>query len=246
MDKVLENKLNQLKLAGIDVKNSENGFEIIEVKNKNIKKIVIPEGVTRILGFGFMNQEFVEIRLPSTLEGIGCNAFDNCLKLERIEIPNNVKYIEEGAFNRCIKLKAVKFPEHVTEIGKWACAECWELAKVEVLGKIIFIGDYAFKGCKRLEAIKLTDSVKGIGEYAFSDCGIKEFICPDSLEDVEIYAFSGCDKLEKVEFNDRLRYLKRGAFMDCLKLKDVMIPCDAKLDTYVFERAVNVVRVRGL
>lgn len=243
MDKTLESQLNKLKLTGIDVRDSENGFKIIEVKNKNIKKIVVPEGITRIAESGFAGYGFREIKLPSTLWEIGHNAFESCTRLEKIEIPDSLQYIATGAFYRCTKLKEIRFPRGVIKIKSWVCAECWELARVEILGNVTDVENHAFVGCAKLETIKLSNSVENIGEYAFKNAGITEFICPNSLVNIDNYAFDRCDKLEKVEFNDGLKRLKRGIFVGCFKLKDVRIPHTIKVSSNVFEDTVKVTRV---
>ena len=53
--------------------------------NAAIKKIIIPEGVTKILK----------------------NAFNNCKKLERIDLPSTVSAIDRSAFASCTKLKVI-------------------------------------------------------------------------------------------------------------------------------------------
>ena len=98
----------------------------------NIKKIVIPEGVSTVSSgafFGCVNVE--ELILPSTLETIGGSAFygylsgsstfsnltvsfDNCTSL---------KTINDEAFFGCYGIEDVKLPASVTHIGRDAFTE---------------------------------------------------------------------------------------------------------------------------
>ncbi|MBR4924101.1 MAG: leucine-rich repeat domain-containing protein, partial [Bacteroidaceae bacterium] len=67
---------------------SEDGKTILSVTDKNIKNIVIPNGVTKI----------------------GNSAFEYCDYLEAIEIPNGIMEIGEEAFYGCSALKSITLP----------------------------------------------------------------------------------------------------------------------------------------
>jgi hypothetical protein len=116
---------------------------------KNLKTIIIPNGVTEIAPDTFMNfKSLTNIIIPETVNIIGERAFVWCQALTNITIPNSVTTINYGTFAHCISLTSVTLPESITVI------------------------DYgAFTHCASLISITIPDSVKKIGRDIFSDCG---------------------------------------------------------------------------
>jgi len=94
--KNLNNKCHTIK-DGFYIENSE----IIYFADYSAKKVIIPEGVTKIGKF----------------------AFNGCQNLEEIIIPDSVTTIEEGAFSET-DLKNVQIPARVTSIGEGAFYFC--------------------------------------------------------------------------------------------------------------------------
>ena len=99
-------------------------------EHSNLKKIVIPEGVTQIGSYAFANctnlmdislpqslkilgngafawDEFVTIELPDSLEKIGISCFDGCTNLTTINIPDGITTLENYTFNNCKNLKTL-------------------------------------------------------------------------------------------------------------------------------------------
>lgn len=77
--------------------------------NKNVKHLIIRDGVRRIADGAFANGNrynsgaissciFESIDLPSSVTDIGYYAFRNCYKLKNIKLPNNIVSIGEYAF----------------------------------------------------------------------------------------------------------------------------------------------------
>ena len=98
--------------------------------HSNLKKIVIPEGVTQIGSYAFANctnlmdislpqslkklgngafawDKFVTIELPDSLEKIGISCFENCTNLTAINIPNGITTLEAKAFSNCKNLRTL-------------------------------------------------------------------------------------------------------------------------------------------
>lgn len=63
------------------------------------------------------------VRLPDTVELIGCNAFRDCVALESVTLGSGLKYIEPAAFENCPALTSVTFT--VTE-GWLADYDGWD------------------------------------------------------------------------------------------------------------------------
>ena len=113
-----------------------NGNKVMRIgkfccsRNKNIKELVIPEGVT------FIGQE----------------AFFGCYNLEKVKLPSTLKYISRSAFNACINLRKIEFPEGMLHIEYRAFRECTSLTDVYIPKSVGYIGEEAFyKGNRKLK-----------------------------------------------------------------------------------------------
>ena len=118
------------------------------------KKIIIPEGVTKIGENAVSgNYGLSTVVLPGTLTVIGTNAFGNCSALTDIVIPENVTFIGDMAFNDCSALTSVVIPDKVTHIGSGAFRACSKLTNIVIPASVTEIGDGAFEYCNALTAI---------------------------------------------------------------------------------------------
>lgn len=104
-------------------KTFENGLLIdnnIVVKcSKDVKSVVIPDGVTKIENYAFDNcSALTSIIIPSSVIEIGDFAFIDCEALESVIIPDSVTKIGECAFLGCDSLTSITIPDSVKEIGK--------------------------------------------------------------------------------------------------------------------------------
>ncbi|MBR1555958.1 MAG: glycoside hydrolase family 9 protein [Oscillospiraceae bacterium] len=106
--------------------------------------VIIPEGVTSILGNAFyMNTEITSVSIPEGVQNIGANAFDGCEALTDLTLPESLKTIKEKAFSG-IAVTELTIPAGVTEIGDEAFINCKSLPEVTVLGADTKIGEKAF------------------------------------------------------------------------------------------------------
>ena len=84
-----------------------NNTIITGLKNKNLKEIIIPEGVLEIDKIAFCEERFTKVTFPSTLKKICYGAFDFCEELEELVFSDFscLEIIDEAAFSNCFKLK---------------------------------------------------------------------------------------------------------------------------------------------
>lgn len=168
---------------------------------KNIKSVVIKEGVTRI----------------------GSNAFHGCTSLANVELPNTLVEIGKYAFAGSVVYE-MDIPESVTVIEEGAFSSMWKLRKVVLPSRISDIENMAFYG-SGLENISIPDSVKRIGRHSFDSCrNLTEVTIPNSVTEIETEAFYGCTQLTKVEISSNIEKLDGAVFKSCTKLNEIQIP----------------------
>lgn len=96
------------------------------------------------------------VRLPSTLEHIGSEAFTKLVNLTEIVIPEGVTKIEFRAFEYCKSLRTVKLPSTLE-----------------------FIGANAFASCTNLKTVSLPQSLKTLGIFAFAGTSLTNVTLPE-------------------------------------------------------------------
>ena len=119
--------------------------------NKNIKEVVISNGVTSIGDSAFQECSLTGITIPSSVTSIGKCVFQSCKGLTSITIPNNVTSIDNTAFLDCSSLTTVTFEKssQVTSIsiGQNIFELCNSLTTVTVTvpeGKVLKIGNKTY------------------------------------------------------------------------------------------------------
>lgn len=101
-------------------------------------------------------------RIPSSVTGIGDEAFYGCDGLSDIVIPGSVKHIGDGAFGLCASLKSVVIPEGVTSIGDSAFFWC-SMTSVTISSSVTVIGDRAFGMCDKIQEITILNPKTKLG-----------------------------------------------------------------------------------
>lgn len=143
----------------------------------NIKEISLQPSIKRIGASAFANTPIERITIPSNVVTIGTAAFYGCANLISVTFDQNgsLEYIGEQAFNNCLKLNLGCFivPSNVKTIDKAAFRGCI-LNDIILNEKLETIGDGAFVGSVSTKKLIFTNSVKTIGEDAFISNSISE------------------------------------------------------------------------
>lgn len=234
--------------VGAAVKESEivipatfQGLPVVEIGESaffddwRLKKIVIPDSVTRI----------------------GRLAFERCFSLTEIALPDSITHIERYAFVRC-GLTGITVPAGVMSIGEGVFADCSNLAGITVEkenpyyhsdgncliqtaekklvagcqnsviptdGSVTSIGTDAFGGCKNLESISIPDCVTILEEGAFSGCsGLKSVVGLAGVTSIGNSAFRTCSNLTEISIPDSVTYIGEYAFCSCSSLTGFSVP----------------------
>lgn len=213
----------------------------------SLEYVFIPDGITEIADFAFVDKNIKMISLPETLEKIG-TSFGGCFKLEYINIPDKVVKIDVVAFDSCTSLKWVKLPANLNIINNNLFSYCDKLESIDIPDSVTVIENRAFSNCKNLKNVKLPkflkklnyrafeecpsleniilpDGLKFIGGGMFSNCtNLREIIIPDTVTEIEERAFINCVNLEHIKLSKNLKILSNELFANCLNLKNLVLP----------------------
>ncbi|MCQ2416321.1 MAG: leucine-rich repeat domain-containing protein [Oscillospiraceae bacterium] len=102
---------------------------------KDVKKVIIEDGVTRIGNRFFKcsnsgSYNFKSVTISNSVEVIGTNAFEYCTGLTEITIPDSVNEIQTNAFYGCTNLKYVRLSSNIETIGDSVFFGCGSLVSV--------------------------------------------------------------------------------------------------------------------
>lgn len=235
--------------------------------SRNLRTIIVPEGVTTIQDGAFYQlTSMTKIILPSTLTSIGTQAFYNCTSLDSITIPEGVTSIGDGAFWECNKMKSLRLPKSLISIKSTGFAHCRSLTSVEIPVNATSVESAAFRGCTGLITV-ITSSANGnYGGNIFEYCtNIKNIIIPEGTTAIKNYAFStnfgsvtsikipasvksigerafyACSGIESISIPDSVSTIGAYAFSGCSGLKSVIIPNAVNnLGIYSFQNCSNL------
>ena len=213
-----------------------NGYKVKEIKGnnaynpisniKNVKSVVIENGVTSIGDYAFRGcSSLTSIEIPSSVTSIGDATFYECRSLTSIEIPGSVTSIGDATFYECRSLTSIKIPNSVTSIGNSAFRGCRSLTSMEIPEGVTSIGSYAFNACSKLTSINIPEGVTSIGWYAFWECsGLTSIKIPNSVTSIGKGAFEWCDSLTSIEIPNSVTSIGDEAFYNCSRLTSINIP----------------------
>ncbi|MDE6200322.1 MAG: leucine-rich repeat protein, partial [Clostridiales bacterium] len=174
----------------------------------NVKKLVIPSGVSNVGNYAFYYSNLEEVVFTGTGDlTLGTYVFEGCSNLTTVVLPNATKTIPNYAFRYCTSLVwvsttaptgpvtdgTVTIPNKVTELGTSAFEGCTGLVNVYLPSSSTFtkINGSAFNKCYNIEKITsnaerdydlyLSSNVVNIGAGAFAGTKITSAYIPGSI-----------------------------------------------------------------
>lgn len=152
---------------------------VIEVKNLDIKKVVIPEKinghtVTKIEERAFgkpIYKKWKIVLLPNSVIEFGKEAFSYCSNLCHIKLPNKLRKIGVRCFAYCPNLENLEIPNTVFSIGSEAFFSCVSLKKVNIPKDLETLEKGLFKHCISLNGVYIHEKIWEIHPDTFSECG---------------------------------------------------------------------------
>ena len=192
---------------------NSNFFVAWDSNRKNIKNVIINNGVTSIGNFAFSDcTSLTNITIPNSVTSIGDYAFYGCENLINITIPNSVTSIGNFAFCMCTSLTSINVDsnneKYMSDNGVLYTKDKKTLiqypSKKEKTEYIILQGttsieNYAFHYCTNLTNITIPNSVTSIGDNAFYGCeNLINITIPNSVTSIGNDVFNGCISLTSI------------------------------------------------
>ncbi len=225
-------KLKKIKLPITITKIEAGAFQYSGLKDIDFTYL---NRLTVIEGGVFTNCSNLEtIKLPSSVNQIGDQAFRGCSSLEIIDLSNltSLNKISDGLFIICEKLKDIKFPNSILSMGSNIFGECKSLKKIDLSNlHSLKILDHTFINCQYLESIILPNSINSIGKQEFYNC--KSLLEIDlsgliNLKEIFNIVFMNCEKIVKIKLpvsiikiDNEFNLSEKGAFRNCYSLKNI-------------------------
>ena len=226
--------------------------------NKNIKNVIIPEGITKIYANAFKECTNLEsIIIPNTVTTIGKDAFVNCVNLKSIIIPDSIEKIEKGLLNGCKSLESLSIPFIENYIGdifgrefegskefsyddsqlhieiKYYLPE--NLKKVTITNSSI-IPNNAFVKNDIIEEVIIEKNLDSINYRAFYNCSsLKTIVIKEGVSKIGNYAFGSCSSLSNVTALTTSTSIGKYSFSYCNSLIDLTDLSINSMDEYALK-----------
>lgn len=228
-------------------------LSIIGVSNiGSLKKLVVPDTVTKIEDYAFCEADKLEdIQLGKGITEIGKSAFSHTrFYYNKDNWDNGALYIgeylisakhtwyhgETGETLQVPEVYAVK--EGTRVIADEAFHFNHEsLKKVTFPESLVAIGKDVFSFNENLTQIILPDNLKRVGERAFLNCkNLATLKLGGSIEYIGKNAFTSCEKISEIRLPESLTYIGDEAFSNLLYVTEITVPDKV---TYIGNKAFN-------
>lgn len=219
--KVFVNSTGQ-EVTGTSVDSSSDLIKIVERQNNTT--ITLPNGLTKIGSYMFMESPNLTINIPNTVTSIEEYTFAGCTGLS-LNLPNTITSIGLFAFNGCTNLALTSLPSGLTSIGDSAFRGCTNLALTNLPSGLTRISSNAFNGCTNLALTSLPSSVTSVGDFAFNDCtNLALTEIPSGITSIGAFAFAGCTGLTEITFLGKPTTIDILIFNNCTNLTTIRVP----------------------
>ena len=222
-----------------------------------IKKIIIPDSVTRIEDYALQNMSLWSITIPDSIEYMGKDVFknssisevhiseagwlrfkdnilDGCKMIKKVICGKKLVYYNS---NSILYDSADSILKGFSEIGDEAFSQNDQMKEEYLIKELKKLNNENDKVSefKKYTIVKIPDSVQSIGKRAFMGCTAwRTVILPDSVTYLGDEAFKDCTNLQEIAIPKNIPFLGRNTFEGCNKLKIVL------LSKKLYEKSKNV------
>lgn len=122
-------------------------------------------------GVNILNKNLKEVVLPNNVVSIGARAFTRTYNLEKINLPDTLTTISDYAFSEDSKLVLTELPDSITKISSYAFQKCSKLALNKLPSSLTgTLVTSVFGFCSNIVLKTLPDGVTAVGQNAFEYC----------------------------------------------------------------------------
>ncbi len=181
------------------------------------------KGMTALADLDLSNVMVVGNAIPA-------QAFDGKTSLTSIKLPSSIEAIGDNAF-KGTQITSISLPATLKKIGKYAFSECTQLAgKLVIPVNVESLGNYAFY-CTKFTGLEfLTTKLETIPLNCFNSCELMTgaLVLPKNLKKVIGGAFAYTD-FTSITLNDELESIGSQAFYSIASPgKTIVIPASVK------------------
>ena len=237
-------------LSMFEYEKTSTGYTILGIKDKTVKSIIIPDGVTKIENYAFQwCNALTSITIPDSVTTIGYGWVIHCNKLTQISVSSEntvYKDINGNVYSKdgktLIQYATGKtetnfiIPDAVTSIALYAFRTC-SIAGITIHNGVTSIPTYTFEDCANLTTISVssensnykdidgnlyTKEGKTLIQYAIGKTD-ESFVLPDTVTKIGPFAFGSCNNLTSITISNSVTTIESSAFQSCIKLANVVI-----------------------
>ena len=175
--------------------------------NKNLKSVIIDDGIKYIAERAFFKSNIENIQFPKTLVKTRTLAFYKT-KLKKVDLLNtNLTILNNALFRECTELLEVKLNNSIEQIDIGVFQDCKKLTTINFPDALKRINPESFKGCTSLKDIDLSSNknLVDISMYAFEGCtNLKTLTILSNIKVLDVDLFKGTkDVVVKIVFTDK-------------------------------------------
>lgn len=224
--------------------------------------IEIPEGVERIGKQAFYSvfTKSKNLKIPSTLNYVGLNAFANCYSLSdlyindlssfcKIEFNNSYSAVFNGSITKFYvnntQVTDLTIPTDITELKAYTFYNALTITSVTIPSTVTSInGNGTFQN-NGLRNVTVPSSVTSwTGSDTFSSCASLTDATLNNSGAIGEFAFLGCNSLTSVTFGNNITEIKIGAFENCQSLTDItFVDNITSIGGYAFNNCTSLTSV---
>ena len=191
---ITECNMMPAKVVGLKVNGTINADDFTQmlINMKSLLRLDLSDcNITEIPDEALMGKtQLQELILPTSLQTIGRNAFQNCLYLKDLTMQNGLQTIGESAFQGCGYLTGeLELPSTVTTIGESAFVGT-AYTSVKLPSALKTIGDNAFQNLSIAQRLVLPNRMQSVGVRAFAGTKITGLVIPDGVTTIGEEAFA--------------------------------------------------------
>lgn len=208
----------------VTIPSSVNGYSVISIGN-----------------YAFLSCQLSSISIPNSVLHIGGSAFDNCLKMQKIEIGRGLAFFSDNAFRMCSSLSSIIIDkENTVYDSRDNCNAIIETKTNTLLlgcqntlipSTVTSIGPCAFEYCNNLETIVIPGTVSYIGLASFWACSnLSAVTINNGVKSISKQAFGACYNLSSITIPNSITSIGMQAFQGCMKLEKVISEIENPFD----------------